>query len=123
MLCLLDVFDRKIVDVLRVRNEPVALDDLVRDTGFARSTVIFHIERLISEGLVLREKKLREGRGRPKFLYRLVNEASKPSIQPSIVLRGFSKLRKICKYEKGGYCKLAKNTCTNQNYRLIMKPK
>jgi len=119
----LDVFDRKIVDVLRVRSEPVTLDDLVRDTGFARSTVIIHIERLMSEGLVLREKKPREGRGRPKFLYRLVNEASKPSIQPSIVLMEFSKLRKICKYEKGGYCKLAKNTCTNQNCRLIIKPK
>jgi DNA-binding transcriptional regulator GbsR (MarR family) len=44
----LDVFDRKIVDVLRVRSEPVTLDDLVRDTGFARSTVIIHIERLMS---------------------------------------------------------------------------
>jgi hypothetical protein len=31
----LDVFDRKIVDVLRVRSELVTLDDLVRDTGFA----------------------------------------------------------------------------------------
>jgi len=54
MLCLLDVFDRKIVDVFR--GEPVALDDLVRDTGFARSTVIIHIEKLMSEGLVLRRK-------------------------------------------------------------------
>jgi predicted transcriptional regulator len=50
---------------------------LVRDAGFARSTVIIHIEKLMSEGLVLREKKPREGRGRPKFLHLLVNEASK----------------------------------------------
>jgi len=86
MLCLLDVFDRKIVDVLRVRSEPVTLDDLVGDTSFARSTVIIHIERLMSEGLVLREKKLREGRGRPKFLYRLVNEASKHQFSPASFL-------------------------------------
>jgi len=120
----LDVFDRKIVDVLRVRGAPATLDELVRDTGFARSTVIIHLERLMSEGLVLREKKPREGRGRPKFLYRLVDvQTSKPPIQPSIVLIEFSKLKKVCKYEKGGYCKLAKNTCTNQNCRLIIKPR
>jgi predicted transcriptional regulator len=64
----LDVFDRKVVDVLRVRSEPVTLDDLVRDTGFARSTVIIHIERLMSEGLVLRDKKPCEGRGRPNSI-------------------------------------------------------
>jgi predicted ArsR family transcriptional regulator len=119
----LDVFDLKVVDVLKVRGAPATLDELVRDTGFACSTVIIHLERLMSEGLVSREKKPREGRGRPKFHYRLVNEASKPSVQPSIVLLEFSKLRKICKYEKGGYCKLAKNTCTDQNCRLIIKPK
>jgi predicted transcriptional regulator len=29
----------------------------IRDAGFARSTVIVHIERLMSEGVVLREKR------------------------------------------------------------------
>jgi len=80
----LDVFDRKIVDVLRVMGASATLDELVRDTGFARSTVIIHLERLMSEGLVLREKKPREGRERPKFLYRLVDvQAPKPPIQPA----------------------------------------
>ena len=32
----LDVFDSKIVDVLRVKGAPATLDELVRDTGFAR---------------------------------------------------------------------------------------
>ncbi|MGB9854189.1 MAG: hypothetical protein ACPLRY_05215 [Candidatus Bathyarchaeales archaeon] len=107
-----------------MRGAPATLDELVRNTGFARSTVIIHLERLMSDGLVLREKKPCEGRGRPKFLYRLADvQASKPSIQPSIVIIEFSKLKKACKYEKGGYCKLAKNACTNQNCRLIIKPK
>jgi len=120
----LDVFDRKIVDVLRVGGASATLYELVRDTGFARSTVITHLERLMSEGLVLREKKPCVGQGRPKFLYRLVDfQASKPSIQPSIVLIEFSKLKKVCKYEKGGYCKIAKSACTNQNCRLIIKPR
>lgn len=48
----LDVFDRKIVDVLKVKGAPATLDELVRNTGFARSTVIIHLERLMSDGLV-----------------------------------------------------------------------
>jgi hypothetical protein len=53
----LDFFDRKILDVLNRRREPATLAMLVGDSGFARSTVIIHLERLGSEGLVLKEKK------------------------------------------------------------------
>ena len=41
-----------------------------KDSGFARSTVIIHLERLGSEELILKEKKPSRGRGRPEFLYR-----------------------------------------------------
>ena len=120
----LDGFDRRIIDVLRVKGEPTTLAELVGATGFARSTVIIHLERLCSESIVLGEKKPSERRGRPKFLYRLAEtQASKVIPQPGIVAIEFFKLKRICKYEKGGYCKLAKNTCTNQNCRLIIKPK
>ena len=66
----LDFFDRKILGVLTGKGEPLTLAELVRDSGFARSTVIVHLERLGSEGLVLKEKKPSKGRGRPEFLYR-----------------------------------------------------
>jgi len=120
----LDAFDKRIVDVLRVEGRPMTLAELVKATGFARSTVIIHLEWLVSEGLVFREKKPGKGRGRPKFLYRPADiQTFKASSQPSIALIEFSKLRKACRYEKGGYCKLAKNTCATQNCRLIIKPK
>jgi hypothetical protein len=78
----------------------------------------------MSERLVFREKKPVRGRGRPKFLYRLSEiRVSEAIPQPSIVAIEFSKLRRLCKYEKGGYCKLTKNTCTTQNCRLTIKPK
>jgi len=53
----LDFFDRKILDVLTRKDEPLTLADLVRDSGFARSTVIIHLERLGSGELILKEKK------------------------------------------------------------------
>jgi len=52
----LDFFDRKILDVLNRRRGSVTLAELVRDSGFARSTVIIHLERLGTEGLILKEK-------------------------------------------------------------------
>jgi len=94
-----------------------------KDSGFARSTVIIHLERLGSEELILKEKKPSRGRGRPEFLYRSA-ETSQPKAtsQPNIIVMEFSKLKKACRYEKGGYCKLARDKCATQNCRLIMKP-
>jgi len=119
----LDFFDRKILDVLTGKDEPLALAELVRDSGFARSTVIVHLERLGSEGLVLKEKKPSKGRGRPEFQYRPADAPQpKATPQPSVVVLEFSRLKKACRYEKGGYCKLARDRCVTQNCRLIIKP-
>ena len=99
---------RKILDVLSRKGEPMTLAGLVSGSGFARSTVIIHLERLGSEGLVLKEKPS-EGRGRPEFLYRPADiPQPKTALQPSVVALEFSKLKKACRYEKGGYCKLAR---------------
>jgi predicted transcriptional regulator len=120
----LDFFDRKILDVLSRNHEPMTLAELVNDSGFARSTVIIHLERLGSEGPVLKEKKPSRGRGRPEFLYHTADTSpSKMAPQPSVVMLEFSKLKKACRYEKGGYCKPARDTCATQNCPLIIKPK
>jgi len=119
----LDFIDRKILDVLTRKDEPLTLAELVRDSGFARSTVIIHLERLGSGELILKEKKPNEGRGRPEFQYRPAS-APQPKVapQPSIVVLEFSTLKKACRYEKGGYCKLARDRCATQNCRLAAKP-
>jgi predicted transcriptional regulator len=120
----LDLFDRKILDVLSRCHEPVALAELVGDSGFARSTVIIHLERLGSTGLVLRGKKPSRGRGRPEFLYHPAETShSEMALQPSVVMLEFSKLKRACRYEKGGYCKPARDTCATQSCPLIIKPK
>jgi DNA-binding transcriptional ArsR family regulator len=119
----LDFFDTKILDVLSRTGEPLTLAELIRDSKFARSTVIVHLERLGSEGLVLKEKKSSKGRGRPEFLYRPA-ETSQPKMspQPSVVVLEFSKPKKACRYEKGGYCKPARDRCAAQNCPLPIKP-
>jgi len=119
----LDFFDRKILDVLNRKSESLTLAELVRDSGFARSTVIFHLERLGTERLILKEKKPRKGRGRPEFLYGPADAPRpKTASQPSVIVMEFSKLKKACRYEKGGYCKLARDECIIQNCPLPIKP-
>jgi len=67
----LDAFDRRVIDVLGRGGRHMTLAELVKDAGFARSTMLIHLGRLEADGLVLKEKKLSKGRGRPVFLYRL----------------------------------------------------
>ena len=119
----LDFFDRKILDVLSRNHEPMTLTELVRSSGFARSTVLIHLERLGSEGLVLKEKKPSKGRGRPIFLYHSADISHKMAPQSSVVMLDFLKLKKACRYEKGGYCKPARDACAQQNCPLLIKPK
>jgi predicted transcriptional regulator len=118
----LDFIDRKILNVLIRKGRPSMLGELVGDSGFARSTVIIHLERLGSEELVVKEKKPSEGRGRPRFLYRPA-PAPQPKATPqsSTIVMEFSMLKKACRYEKGGYCKLARDRCATQNCRLTIK--
>jgi hypothetical protein len=119
----LDFFDRKILDVLTRKDEPLTLAELVRDSGFARSTVIIHLVRLGSGELILKEKKPGKGRGRLELQCRPA-EAPQPRATPqsSVVVLEFSRLKKACRHEKGGYCKLARDRCVTQNCRLIIKP-
>jgi len=119
----LDYFDQKILDVLCRKHKPVTLNELVSISGFARSTVLIHLEHLGSEQLVLKEKKLKTGRGRPQFLY--YAESPKPSVPPltNVVVLNFSTLKRACIYEKGGYCKPKRNNCRMENCPLIMKQK
>ena len=121
-MCLV-FFDRKILDVLSRTDEPLTLAGLVRDSGFARSTVIVHLERLGSGELVLKEKKPCKGLERSEFQYRPADAPqTKATPQPSVVVLEFSRLNKVCRYEKGGYCKLARDRCITQNCRPIIKP-
>jgi hypothetical protein len=93
----LDFFDRKILDVPSRKDESLTLTRLVLDSGFVRSAVPIYLERLGSEGLVLKEKQPSKGRGRPELLYRPA-DIPQPRTAPqlSVVALEFSKRKKAC---------------------------
>jgi hypothetical protein len=97
--------------------------------GISHNTLRLHLERLVAQSFVVKEKTLSNRLGRPKFTYLIPPKVqqqvsialSDPSIE--IVSLPFSRLKHLCRFEKGGYCKKIKNRCEAQNCPQIPKKK
>jgi len=98
----------------------VSLSYLVSESGLARQTVHSHLKHLVEAGLVSREIK-GLGRGRPTVLYSLSGRVVEPGA--SVVSLAFQRLRKACRFEKGGWCKEVRNRCSAENCPLTLRAK
>ncbi|MCJ7561176.1 hypothetical protein MUO79_11285 [Candidatus Bathyarchaeota archaeon] len=69
----------------------------------------------MAQGLIIREKVAANSFGRPKFAYHIPSRTIKqvtvalqdPHVE--LVALPFSRLRHVCRFEKGGHCKKAKS--------------
>jgi len=91
-------------------------NQILGDVGVAPNTLRLHLDRLINQGIVSREKLPVNGRGRPKFTYSMLtgaNTPSTPGLNPStgVVSLGFTRLSQVCRFEKGGFCKKVRGSC------------
>ena len=97
--------------------KPRVFAQLPDEVGFSRNTLKLRLKRLVAQSLVMKEKTVSNGRGRPKYTYFLSPRArqqvsaalSDSSI--TIVTLPFSRIRHLCRFEKGGYCKQIRNRC------------
>jgi predicted ArsR family transcriptional regulator len=119
-------FDERVLAALK-DGKPKSFATLLSEVSFSHNTLQQHLERLTAKGLVVREKPAATGFGRPKFAYHVPLRASKqvtaaledPAIE--LVAIPFSRLRHVCRFEKGGSCKETKKSCTPQICRQIRK--
>jgi len=124
----MDLFDERILSVLSDGN-PRVFAQLLGEVGFSRNTLKLHIKRLTAQSLVLKEKTLSNGRGRPKYAYflspRVKQQVFAALLDPSITIitLPFSRLRHLCRFEKGGYCKQVRKNCNAENCPQIPKSK
>ena len=122
----MDTFDEAILTALQ-DGEPKVFTQLLDATGISHNTLRLHLENLASQGLVVKEKTSVTGLGRPKFAYlvpqRVRQQVSAALLDPfiEIVSLPFSRLKHLCRFEKGGYCKQAKKGCEAQNCPQIKK--
>ena len=124
----MDLFDAQILTMLS-DGKPKVLAQLLDEADFSRNTLKLHLKRLVSQGLVTKEKTPSNGKGRPKYAYsvppRLRQQVSAALSDPSITIvpLPFSRLRHLCRFEKGGYCKQARKNCSPENCPQIPKTK
>jgi len=116
----MDVFDERILYVLKDGN-PRLFTELLEEAGFSHNTLKLHLKKLLKEGLLTREKALLDEPGRPKYAYtippRLRKQVSTALSDPymELVHLPFSRLKHLCRFEKGGYCKESRNSCNPQH--------
>ena len=124
----MDLFDERILSMLS-DGKPRVFAQLLGEVRFSRNTLKLHLKRLTAQNLVVKEKTLSNGRGRPKYAYfispKVRQQVSAALSDPSItiVTLPFSRLRHLCRFEKGGYCKEARKTCEASNCPQIPKNK
>jgi len=112
-----------LVDLLRKsRKNGVGIRRLVDASGFARQTVHNHLKHLTASGLVLREA-VKYGRGRPEILYRVSRQALRMPEGAVMVSLAFQRLRRVCRFEKGGWCKEVRGDCAPDSCPLTFKTK
>ncbi len=124
----MDVFDERILSVLK-DGKPRLFTQLIDEVGFSHNTLKLHLEKLLTEGVLVREKTVSEGLGRPKFAYtispKVKSQVSAALSDPSVELvhLPFSRLKHLCRFEKGGYCKEARTNCNPRICPQIPKSK
>ena len=122
----MDFFDERVLAALK-DGKPKSFITLLDEVGFSHNTLQQHLERLTAKGLVVREKPAATGFGRPKFAYhvplRVAKQVASALEDPKMELVAipFSRLRHVCRFEKGGYCKETRKGCAPQICRQIRK--
>ena len=122
----MDFFDERVLVALK-DGKPRSFTTLLSEVGFSHNTLQQHLQRLMAQGLIVREKTTENNFGRPKFAYHVPSRTTKqvtvalqdPHVE--LVVLSFSRLRHVCRFEKGGYCKETKRDCTPQNCLQIRK--
>jgi hypothetical protein len=64
---------------------------------------------------------MRRGRGRPAILYSLSKHLVGRAEWSEVVSLTFQRLRYVCRFEKGGWCKETKGMCTAEKCPLTIK--
>jgi len=124
----MDLFDERVLAVLS-DGKPKFFAQLLGEVGFSRNTLKPRLKRLTAQSLVISEKTLSNGRGRPRYAYflspRVRQQVSAALSDPSITIVAlpFSRLRHLCRFEKGGYCKQIRNKCDPGSRPQIPKNK
>ena len=121
----MDFFDEAILTTLK-HGKSKSFNILLNEIGFSHNTLQKHLKHLVAKGLVTRQKDAGSF-GRPRFIYNISVRTTKQvnaaldDLQVELVAIAFSRLRHVCRFEKGGRCKETKKDCAPQICPQIKK--
>ena len=121
----MDFFDKRVLSVLRDERSR-DFPQLLKEVDFSHNTLRLHLRLLVDQGLIVKEKTPSKGLGRPRFTYSLPSRLGRKRFfaisEPfAVVSIAFSRLKHLCRFEKGGYCKKVRKRCEAQNCPQILK--
>jgi predicted transcriptional regulator len=121
----MDFFDVEILQALK-QMESADFHEILTNVSFSHNTLREHLNKLIQQGLIERKKNPGEGPGRPVYVYSLPAEVKKrltSLLNPELGLVSlpFERLKRMCRHEKGGYCKQIRGRCRAINCPQIIK--
>ena len=114
----MDEFDEETLDALR-DGKPHSFNQLQSKITFSHNTLRLHLDKLVDQRLITREKVAREARGRPTYVYSVSPAGRRASVMlrsgvDDVVVLPFSALGQVCRFEKGGFCKRIRGDCEAQ---------
>ena len=121
----MDEFDEVILDAL-IDEKPRSFNQLLEKADFTHNTLRLHLDKLVDQTIVTREKVTKEGRGRPIYVYSFSSGGRKVALMirsgvEGVVALPFSSLGQVCRFEKGGFCKKVRMDCEAWNCPQITK--
>ena len=108
-------------------HKPKTYQEILSRVDFNHNTLQQHLDQLLGRGLVERYKQPQDGPGRPIYLYsipkNIVGRPLSAILNPGtgLVVLSFDGLRRLCRHEKGGYCKEIRGGCDARNCPKIMR--
>ena len=122
----MDLFDQRVLSALR-DGKPQNFTALQSQVRFSHNTLQQHLKQLLEKGLVLKEKDPAKSFGRPRYVYHVPSKTAKQVVAAledsdvEFVTLPFSRVRHVCRFEKGGWCKEKKGSCSPQICPQIRK--
>ncbi len=112
----MDYIDRQILTILKDKKAR-DFQQFLSEVDFSHNTLRQHLDTLIDQGIVERSKRPRAGPGRPRFTYCLSRSFDVLTLSAfldpyqGLVVIPFDVLSRLCRHEKGGYCKEMRRGC------------
>ena len=120
----MDDLDEDILATL-MDGKPRNFNQLLKEIDLSHNTLRLHLDYLVEEALVRREKTRGGGRvgrsSRIRWPRRAVALLRLRRVSGDTVSLPFRRLGQICRFEKGGFCKKMRGSCKAQNCPKINK--